>query len=262
MKYQISQEGVIYTINDDNTVTKYGRVLADGSLEGPDGRRAPGSLTNGNRRPGRGLRAAVWILAAMLIACGVALWFTLQNNEQLRSAVGELDGTSTLASARIDRQSDTIAQLTEQLQTANRSRQEATASLEQLTTSLQPNMPMVITGVRFRNVTVNRQPLSDYGAELESNDLLYLEPELHYYGLTQGASSLGIRIIMPNGQVRATAGNPYTYVTSRPVDKRPDGVMVLPGYGSSSPGSWMPGNYVFEVYYNGGRIYRSTFAVE
>lgn len=261
MKYQISQEGVIYSINDDNTVSKYGRVLPDGTLEGADGRLPARTVPTGSSRPGRGYRAAVWILAGLLLACGVALWFTWQNNDSLRSTVGELDGSTALASARIDRQRDTIAELTDQLQKANRARLDATSNLEQLTAGLAPTMPLVITEIRFRNVTVNRQPLSEYGAPLESSELLYLEPEVKYYGLTAGSASLGVRIIMPNGQLRGTLGNPYTYVAARPVDKIPNGSMLLPGYGSNTPGSWMPGNYVFEVYYNGGRIYRTTFTV-
>ncbi|MDE6130160.1 MAG: hypothetical protein K2F74_01080 [Muribaculaceae bacterium] len=258
-KISISQDGVIYSVNPDNTITRYGRISPDGQLEKPDGTPAgvPSVQTPVRRRPVWGY----WLVIILLLlgaALGVyAFMHQLEQQERTIADNRELRQRADSISGALRQKEQTIDHLQRELAAVNRSRFEAEHMLDAVGAQASSVMPLLVTDITFRNIRGTRQPQSGYGTALRASDLRYLQAKVDYYGLVTGMRTFSVRVTGPNGPL---GNGDYAFRMERPVEKGGGHSFELVGFGYAEP-RWPPGSYRYEIWYGESLIARRTFKV-
>ena len=97
-----------------------------------------------------------------------------------------------------------------------------------------------------------------------AKDVRYLHASISYNGLSDVSKTLelGIKIIKPDGQIKRNNSSPENYTFTQNVTVTPgENVMNLLGYGSKGGGTYVPGTYRYEVWYNGKKLYAQNFTL-
>ena len=97
-----------------------------------------------------------------------------------------------------------------------------------------------------------------------AKDVRYLHASISYNGLSDVSKTLelGIKIIKPDGQLKRNNSSPENYTFTQNVTVTPgENVMNLLGYGSKGGGTYVPGTYRYEVWYNGKKLYAQNFTL-
>lgn len=98
----------------------------------------------------------------------------------------------------------------------------------------------------------------------EAKDLRYLQAAISYNGLSDVAKTLElkIKIINPDGKLRAGSSSPDGYTFVQNVTVKPgENVISLLGFGNKNAGTYVPGTYRYEVWYNGNKLYGQNFTL-
>ncbi len=121
---------------------------------------------------------------------------------------------------------------------------------------------MRIYAMDFANVTKEYEIIDNYGADLKSKELRFLAPRIMYKGLEDKSISIDVKIIKPDGSVMKGNEGSYTYSTQINV-KKSDGYnyATLSGWGNSDGGSYSPGDYKIQLWYNGKFLYSQKITV-
>lgn len=266
MKYHISQDGVIYSINEDSTITKYGRVKPNGQVEAADGtpprRMLPVKTrdTAVRRRPVWGYWVAIVIL---LLACGVGgfvIWMDNQKTESLQRQVKDLSGQNSTSVGTLRQKDELIESLQTQLAEAGRKRVEAENALNQLTEAASATAPLIVASVDLANYGTANKPLGRYGEPLKQSSLCYLKVKINYYGLRQGIQKINVKLYEPNGRMSG-GDREYSFGNDCPIRPGANQQVELGGYGYAEAGRWAPGSYLLELYSSGVCIFRKQFTV-
>lgn len=267
MKYHISQDGVIYSINEDSTITKHGRIKPNGSIEaagdGESRRNLPVStretVARQRRRPVWGYWVAIVILLLACATGGFVIWMDDQKIESLNRQVKDLSGQNTTSEGTLRQKDELIESLQNQLAEAGRKRVEAENALSQLTKAASETAPLIISSAELANYGSNNKPLGRYGEPLKQSSLCYIKVKLNYYGLRQGMQQLNVKLYQPNGHM--SGSGEYSYGKQYPLRTGPGQELELSGYGFPEAGRWAVGSYLLEVYTAGVCIYRKQFTV-
>lgn len=123
---------------------------------------------------------------------------------------------------------------------------------------------MDIIKVEFENgadgVTINKA-----GEKMYASDVKYLYPYLKYNGLsdTQKTVKLYVKFISPNGVLHAGSTSPtgYSYSDEATINPGSNQTLSISGWGTASGGSYSAGTWTFEVWYEGKRLYSTTFTL-
>lgn len=266
MKYQVSQDGVIYSINDDTTITKYGRIQPDGSIEPTEGHESRRNLPATLETVGKARRRPVWgywvAIILLLLACGSAafvIWMNNQKIDELDVKVKELGSQNSTSVSSIRQKDQLIENLQTQLAEAGRKRVEAEDALNKLTDAASATAPMIITSAELGNVASGNKPLGRMGEPLKASTLCFLKIRLNYYGLRQGITQIGIKLYNPSGDL--IGNSRYSFTNDCPIEKGPNHTLELGSYGFKEAGQWRHGSYLLELYASGVCIYRHTFTI-
>lgn len=118
---------------------------------------------------------------------------------------------------------------------------------------------MEISGVSFANVDTDGHIIDDYGSNLYASEIKYLKPKVFYRGLAsvEKEISVDVKIIKEDGTLETGTGSPdgYTYSYQYKVEPGSGKNIELSGWGRNNGGSYSPGQYKFEVWYNGNILY-------
>lgn len=257
MKFNISQDGVIFAPNPDGTVTKYGRIGADGQLADAYGTPlvARGASGSPRRRPVWGYWLTIILL---LLAGGVGGYAFMRLTEDKARLEQELKQAGIKAcndAGALRHKEQLIEKLQTELETANRSRFEAERTLSEIAGQAAGVTPLLVTGIDFRNMNGNGKPLSAFGTVPKASELQFLQASVSYYGLATGMHTFRIRIIGPGGVV---GGGEWSFSSERPVETGAGHSFNLSGFGYSGHG-WPQGRYSYELWYGKSRIAVKNF---
>lgn len=265
-KYSISQDGVIYSVNPDLTITKYGRIGPDGQLTAIDGTPLQGAAPQAPAPEPQVVRVRrpVWgywlVIILLLLAGGCGYYVFMHEYEQLEKAehqIRELKVQAASDAGTLRQKEKLIEQLQHELETINRSRFQAEKTLEEVSSQASAFTPILVTGVTFRNISNVGKPLSNFGAPLHAADMRYIQPQVSYYGMATGMRTFKVRIIGPNGPMGT---GDYAFTAERPIDKGTGHSFVLSGFGYSDRG-WAPGTYRYEIWYGQSLIAKKFVTV-
>lgn len=122
---------------------------------------------------------------------------------------------------------------------------------------------MEISGISFANIDNNGHIIDDYGSNLYAGDVKYLKPRLFYRGLASDEKniSVDIKIIKEDGTLESGTKSPegYTYSSSFDVISGTGNSIDLSGWGRNIAGSYIAGQYKFEVWYKGNILFQKGF---
>lgn len=125
---------------------------------------------------------------------------------------------------------------------------------------------MEITGMTFANVTYDDEILNDYGSTLYKEDMRYLKPKIFYNGLSSESKSLELffKIYRPDGKLDTGSSSPEGYTRKEQVTIYPGSSksFVTLGWGNKDGGTYLAGTYRFEIWYNGNKIYSTSFVIK
>ena len=139
------------------------------------------------------------------------------------------------------------------------SRRQSTPSTSSRTNSF------AITSVSFRNEDIDDNVLNAYGERLYAADVHYLMPRI-YYKSTYSSSqdwAFKYKIYKPDGTLMSGSTSPSGYTNSFEMTVNPgENYCGIGGWGRSGGGAYdQTGQYRFEVWRNGSRIYQQNFTL-
>lgn len=139
------------------------------------------------------------------------------------------------------------------------SRRQSTPSTTSRTNSF------TITSVSFRNEDIDDNVLNAYGERLCAADVHYLMPRI-YYKSTYSSSqdwAFKYKIYKPDGTLMSGSTSPSGYTNSFEMTVDPgEHYRGIGGWGRSGGGAYdQTGQYRFEVWRNGSRIYQQNFTL-
>lgn len=118
---------------------------------------------------------------------------------------------------------------------------------------------MEITGVSFGNVDNDGNIIDKFGAKLYATEVKYLKPLLSYRGLTSSEKNITfyVKIIKEDGTLEKGSESPegYTYEQEMKVTPGENQSVQLKGWGNNKGGSYSPGLYKYEIWYQNKLIY-------
>ena len=125
---------------------------------------------------------------------------------------------------------------------------------------------MKIRDIEFGNYC-DGNVIDNYGSTLYASSLKYLYPRVLYDGLctsNKDSIDLYVKIIDPYGTVERNSSSPsgYTYKDgNNTIYSGNDQRLVLIGWGNKNVGSYDPGTYRFEVWYEGNKLFTKSFTI-
>lgn len=277
--YQISRDGIVYAVNPDSTITKYGRMEADGTFTPIDDVRPASGSCDDNRDaaaprsvstlPVRRPNTLAWVMAVvafiLLLALG-ATWFALQkrNDEnqaaalQLRSIQDSLNRTAV----SVMQDAETRSALESELAQVRKDLAGQENSRNKLLSSLSGVMPLAISDIELASSRINGEVVTDFGKPISAASAEYLKPRVTYTGIKPGRASLSLKYINPEGEVMIGRGE--TEISSKvPLEVLPgtDNTVILNGWGKEGGNFWKPGKYKMEIWNGNSLIAARTFTL-
>jgi hypothetical protein len=126
-----------------------------------------------------------------------------------------------------------------------------------------PNI--IITEIDFVNRDNNGTVIGSFGTTFESSTLKFLVPRITYSNTSgSGEIILNIKIINPDGKINASLSSPNGYsfnYTLKVQEWDYNEVVTLVGWGNEAGGSYLPGNYIYEIWCAGTKLYSAGFVV-
>lgn len=121
-----------------------------------------------------------------------------------------------------------------------------------------------ITKVMFANVDYDNKVIATYGAQLYQ-DTKYLKGKVDFKRGTDisGTMKFQIKILRPDGSMMRGNISPNGYTFEQNVSLSGNGGHFFTlGWGNNEGNIYSPGTYAYEIWYNGQKIYETTFVIE
>ena len=124
---------------------------------------------------------------------------------------------------------------------------------------------MRVKGIDFANTRASGTIVDEYGATLYLDEIQYLTPRLSYDGLLDENRLITIycKFIRPDGTLVRKPESPSGYSFSHILNVYGghDNEYELPAWGGDRDGYDDAGTYKFELWFDGSRVYQTTFVV-
>jgi hypothetical protein len=109
--------------------------------------------------------------------------------------------------------------------------------------------PIIVKSLKVGNIYKNRIVETEYGQTLYSHRAMYLSPQIEYLGLCECTITLYLKLYKEGElQIKSTLPAGYTYSESILCTANYE-KQALGGWGYEKAGSWLQGNYRYEVWY-------------
>lgn len=140
--------------------------------------------------------------------------------------------------------------------------------LQQLRDNVAERMGFLdVIDVRFANCEKDGTDIEEVGTTLHASRMRYLFPQVVYNSLMpEGHELMNVelyyKIYNPDGSLNSSSNSPYGYTNKASIQVvvgEKDQPEWLFGWGNATESSYKPGEYKFELYYKGRKIYAGTF---
>ena len=115
---------------------------------------------------------------------------------------------------------------------------------------------MTIRKVDFGNCMNSGTMIDDFGADLYYSDVRYVKPRITYDGLADHDVTIDLKLI------ETSNSNVDDFSDSFHVSKGTNNTQILLGYGSDKEHPFSTGEYKFELWYEGNKIYTAYFEIK
>lgn len=125
---------------------------------------------------------------------------------------------------------------------------------------------MKIKNMEFRNEGEGSEIIDDYGSVLMASKIKYLAACIVYDGLSDDGETIKIytKIYEPDGSLSRGPSSPkgYSFVSEITVQPWDNWKVNLKGWGNKDGGTYSPGKYRYELWYEGRKLYSKTFTLQ
>ena len=140
-----------------------------------------------------------------------------------------------------------------------------TAAEEQMEREYADKAYMDIQKVEFANTEKGGNEISPYGSTLYASEMRFLKPKVYYTGKCAEEKNVTLywKIIQPDGSLKSGKSSPEGYSTSdsKTIRAGQGNSLKLSGWGHSEKSIYKGGIYRFELWYQGRKIYETSFTI-
>lgn len=123
-------------------------------------------------------------------------------------------------------------------------------------------MPFEVYYANIINTDFDSNPLSEVNGEIKSAETQYIHIGVSLIVHQEGEYPIDIKFVLPNGSYSISdVDAKYTFSTTMPLSSETT-FFDLGGWGSSTPGTWKPGKYCYQLFYKGQLFYVREFEIK
>lgn len=124
-------------------------------------------------------------------------------------------------------------------------------------------IPFEVYSAQVANVDKDNNILTELGTVIKSADTQYINTSLSMIIYEEGNYDIGVKFITPDGNISKAEGDgsPYSFTTTLQMTHQQTDYLTG-GWGSTTPGTWGPGNYRIELYYKDKPFYIKQFEIK
>jgi len=285
-KYQISSDGVIFSIEDDGTIVRIARISEKGKIEPV---RKHGKVDEEAIAEATHLSLnffLMFFLIIFVVATGILAVFWLDEKSDREMLASDLDhlrqSSSHLeldlkesvakldASDKKNRDLEVKLEICEKRAVNNPPKQEEPPEPKETKTKVQEYEQsdglFKITSIEVRNTTKDPNELiSDFGKKIDSSRARFLQLRIRYASYVYGQKDLDVKIFDANGHLKSGANSKENYTYSvKDVDifRTESGTYLFKNtWGSSEQGFWPKGKTRIEIWSGGRFLKESEFEI-
>lgn len=223
--YQISNDGTIFEIKEDGSISKIARIDDNGNIS---------SISGTIDRPQQGGKSKYWFFIFLFLVFSAVLGVLyLQTSDSLSYYRGEYYQAK-------DELSET----------------------KSIISSIAETYPLIITDIKIANVDKRWNIQTDYGGRIYDYNTMFLAPKLSYIGLISGTKELKVKWYTPSGYLSRGDSSPYGFSQSNDeYISKGNNTLTLIGWGNENKGSWSSGTYRIEIWYKNTCLKTQTFEI-
>ena len=124
---------------------------------------------------------------------------------------------------------------------------------------------MDILDIQFAN-RLDGKFINNYGEDLFSSDIRYLHAKIIYNGVADENKTVKLywKIVKPDGTISQGASSPegYTFLNESTVYPGNNKNFYLSGWGNDTGGTFSPGSYRYEIWYNGNKLFSKPLEIK
>lgn len=124
---------------------------------------------------------------------------------------------------------------------------------------------MEIQKIEFANLDAKNKVLNDFGSTLYADEMKFLTPRIVYDGIYDLPEIVTFYCVLydPKGELKTAPDSPtgYTFTNTLLVKPGEDNTFQMRGYGSQTTCVFVPGDYVYELWYQDSLIYQTPLAI-
>lgn len=231
--YKISNDGTIFEINEDGSISKIARIDDNGNIS---------SISGTISRPQQGGKGKYWFFIILFLVTSAVL------------GVLYLQTSDSLSYYRWE-----YYQIDERLSEVN----EELSETKSIISNIAETYPLIITDIKIGNVYEGGDIQTDYGKRIYDYNTMYLQPKISYIGLISGTKELKVKWYNPDGTIRRGTSSPSGFSQSQSmyVYSGDNNTYTLSGWGNSSKGHWRSGTYRIEIWYENICLKSKTFTI-
>lgn len=268
--YQISNDGTIFAIKDDGSISRLAKINAQGRLTDLEGREMSSNRStttttaSTSDNDGKGwywFFIVVFALTAIILGVLYSdanqsyYWANQERWEyknKYETAIRERDEYKTL--------SENAASLRKENSSLKKERDNAKSELSSLKNKVSTTYPIIITDIEIANTYSGGDVETNYGNTIYSYNTMYLKPRIEYTGLTYGKKTIKVKLYRPDGGLSTGSYSTYSYSDDVYVYEG-NYSFTLSGWGGSFKGQWQRGTYRIEIWYENTCLKSKTFTI-
>lgn len=257
--YQISNDGTIFSIKDDGSISRLAKINDQGRITDLEGRvmssTPPVTISTSSDSNGKGWYwFFIVVFALVAIVLGVLYSEADQNYYWANQERWEYKN-------KYENASSTISSLRDENNTLKQERNNAKKELSDLKSKVSGIYPLIITDIEIANVYDDGDIQTDYGYMIYSYNTMYLKPRIKYIGIDTGYKTLKVKLYRPDGSLSTGSYYTYSYSDDVYVYEGSNNYAKLSGWGNASKGNWSKGTYRIEIWYENTCLKAKTFTI-
>lgn len=230
--YKISNDGTIFEIKEDGSISKIARIDDDGNISNISG------TLNIPQQDGKG---KYWFFIIFFLISSAVLGFLyFQTSDSLSYYRWESYQTF-----------EKLSEVNEEL-----------SEMKSIISNISETYPLIITDIKIGNTNKDNKVQTDYGKRIYDYNTMYLQPKISYIGLVSGKKSLKVKWYTPSGYLSRGNSSPYGFSFSDDnYIRKGNNTLILSGWGSDNKGHWSSGTYRIEIWHENTCLKTQTIEI-
>ena len=268
--YKISNDGTIFEIKDDGSISKLAKIDDKGRVTDLEGREMKSYPHHSSTSDNDGKGWYWFLIVAFIIATIVfASLYSEANDKYYRASQERWEYKNMYEIADQERDqykamSESSTSLRKEINSLEQERDNAKSELSKLKNKVSAAYPLIITDIEIENVNYDGDVQTNYSNTntIYSFNTMYLRPRIKYTGLISATKTLKIKWYKPDGTISTGTSSPYGFSQSEAMYVyNGENTYTFNGWGSSNRGHWRSGTYRIEIWYENTCLKSKTFTI-